>query len=174
MLVVDKNLRRRVSVSHNRGAVVVQIRRHNQSTFYIFSLLAIAAVFIFLCSVFVPPLLRNFSLHALAYSLPFLAFIMVWFVIGLRIAVWRAFGVEQIVISEGMFQWTRTALWWKREVKIPIRTVTEVKAVTPWHALSNRVELTADGRRQTVGDMLSLDETTELAHEMRRAIGLAR
>ena len=174
MLTLEKNLRGRVSVNHNRGAAVVQIRRHNQRTFYIFSLLAITTGFILFCSVLIPPLLHNFSLHALAYLLPVLAFVLVWFAIGLRIAVWRAFGVDQIIIDGGVFKWKRTALSWKRVVEVPINTISEVRAVTPWHGLRNRVELTVGGRHQTIGDMLLRDESTELALALRRAIGLTR
>jgi hypothetical protein len=46
-------------------------------------------------------------------------------------------------------------------------------AITPWHALSNRVEFLALGRRRAIGDMLSRDEATELAHELRRAVGVS-
>jgi hypothetical protein len=97
---------------------------------------------------------------------------VVWYSIGLRIAVWRAFGVEQITVEGGVLSWTRTALWWVRKVEIPTTDITEVKAITPWHALSNRVECTAHKRRWMIGDMLLKDETTALAEQLRHAVGL--
>ena len=51
--------------------------------------------------------------------------------------------------------------------------VPQVRAVTPWHTLSNRVEFTAFGRHRTIGDMLLRDETTEVEHALKKAIGVA-
>jgi hypothetical protein len=141
---------------------------------YIFLLLAFTAGFISFCSILIPPLIRSFSSRHLLIVLPFLAFILIWYFVGLRVGVWRAFGVEKVVIEADMLRWTRTALWWKRNVEIPTGEVTEVRAVTPWHALSNRVEFTALGLRRKVGDMLLRDETAELADELRHAVGLQR
>ena len=36
------------------------------------------------------------------YLLPFLAFILLWYVVGLRVTVWRVFGVEEIVVDRGI------------------------------------------------------------------------
>jgi hypothetical protein len=174
VLTLRTNLRRRVSITHKHGSVVVRIERHNDRTLYILLLLAFTAGFVSFCSILVPPLIRNFSFRNFLIVLPFLAFILIWYLIGLRVGVWRAFGVEQVVIEGDILRWTRTALWWKRDVEIPTSEVTEVRAVTPWHALSNRVEFTAHGRRRKVGDMLLRDETAELAHELRHAVGLRR
>jgi hypothetical protein len=108
------------------------------------------------------------------YVLPFLAFILLWYIIGLRLTVWGAFGVEQIVVEGGLFRWTRTALNWTRKLEIPAKDVTDVRAITPWHGLSNHVEFRAHGRSRGVGDMLMRDEATELAQKLSHTIRVGR
>ena len=139
---------------------------------YVVMLLGFTAGLIFFCSFLIPQLFRHPSLLDALYLLPFFAFIAVWYVAGLRIGVWRAFGVEQIVIEGGVLCWTRTALWWAREVEISVTDVADIKAIKPWHALSNHVELTARNRRYRIGDLLLQDETTELAQQLRHAVSL--
>ena len=107
------------------------------------------------------------------YMLAVLAFVFLWYFIGLGVAGWRAFGVEEIVVHGDTLCWTRTALFWERRFEIPTKEITHVRAVTPWHALSNRVEFTALGTQRTIGDMLLRDETTEIAHALKKAIGVA-
>jgi len=107
------------------------------------------------------------------YILPFLGFVLLWYLIGLRLAVWRAFGIEEITVAENVMCWTRTAFIWKRELKVSTKDITEVKAVAPWHALSYNVEFTASGNRHSIGDMLLRDEASDIAHALRKATGLA-
>ena len=172
MFSFGSNFRRRVSVSHKHGGLVVRIAHHNDRATYILLLLAFTAGFVFFSYVFVSPLFRRPLTSDALYVLPFLAFIVLWYTIGLRIGIWRAFGVEQITVEGGVLYWTRTALCWVRKVEVPTTDITEVKAITPWHALSNRVELTANKQRRVIGDMLLRDESTELAEQLRHAVGL--
>ena len=167
-------LRRRVSLSYkHQNALVVQIARHNDRTTYLILLAAFTAAFMYMSYVFISPLFRRpFSTNAF-YVLPFIALILLWYVMGLRLAVWRAFGVEHIVVENGVLRWTRTALCWTRELEIPTTDIASVDAVTPWHALSNHVEFTALGKRRTLRDMLLSNETSELAELLRRAIGIS-
>lgn len=151
----------------------MRIARHNDRTTAILGILAFTAGFMWFCYVLVRPLFRHPFSRDVLYILPFLGFIVVWYVIGLRLAVWRAFGVEQIVVEGGALCWTRTALCWIRRVEIPTTEITEVKAITPWHGLSNHVEFIAHNRRRIIGDMLLHDETTELAEKLKHAVGLA-
>ena len=130
------------------------------------------AGFAFFLYVFVSPLFRrSFSRDAI-YVVPFLAFVVVWYIIGLRITIWRAFGVEQITVEGGVLYWTRTAFRWVRKVEVPTMEITEVKAITPWHGLGNCVELIAHDQRRVIGDMLLRDETTQLADRLRHAVGI--
>lgn len=105
--------------------------------------------------------------------LPFLAFVLLWYCVGLRVAGWRAFGAEEIVVDRDTLYWSRAALFWKRRLEIPTKDITHVRAVTPWHRLSNRVEFTALGKQRSIGDMLLRDETAEVANALKRAIGAA-
>ena len=171
----QKNFQRRVHISHKHGAFIVQIARHNDRSTYIMMLLMFTAVFVFFIYIFIHPFFnRTATLNDLFYISPFIAFVLWWYVVGVRIAVWRAFGIEQITVDGGLFMWTRTALFWKRKLEIPPAEVTSVKAITPWHALSNRVEFTAADRRRCIGDMLLRDEAMDIAHELSHAIGIAK
>jgi hypothetical protein len=97
---------------------------------------------------------------------------LLWYTLALRLGVWRLFGVEEIVVRGGEFHWTRTALRWVRTVHIPVHALTQIRAVTPWHSLSNKVEITTRRSRYGIGDMLLGDETQELAHRLAQAVGL--
>ena len=168
------NFRRRVLVSHRRAGLVVLIARHNYRTSYIIMLSGLTAIFMFFGSLFVPPLFRHPVTHDVAYLLPVIAFVASSYVVQLRFGVWRAFGVEEIEIKAGVLIWTRTALWWVRKIELPTADIADVKAIRPWHSLNNHVELIARNRRYNIGDMLLQDETTELAHQLRHAVGLGR
>ena len=173
MFTFQGKLRRRVLINHKHGALTVRIERHNDRALYIAMLTAFTAAFAFCMYIFVRPFFHGAGVKDLVLFSPFIAFILVWYLVGLRIAVWRAFGVEEITIEGGRLRWTRTALFWSRKLDIPATDVTEIKAVTPWHALSNRVEFTARGRHRSIGDMLLRDEANELARELNHRISLA-
>ena len=160
-------------MNHNHGSLVVHIASHNQRLLYIVMLLGFTAAFLYFFYLFASPFVRRPFLANWFYMLPFLAFVLLWYFVVLRVAGWRAFGVEEIVINGDTLCWTRTALFWKRRLEIPMREITHVKAVTPWHRLSNHVEFTALGRQRSIGDMLLCDETTELAHALKKSVGLA-
>jgi len=130
-------------MTHNNGSLVVHIARHNQRLMYIVLLLGFTVAFLYFFYLFASPFFRRpFSANWL-YMLPFLAFVLLWYFIALRVAGWRAFGVEEIVVDGDMLCWTRTALFWKRRLEIPTKEITHVVAVTPWHRLSNHAEFTA-------------------------------
>ena len=93
-----------------------------------------------------------------------------WYSLALRIAGWRAFGVEQIEIENGVFSWTRTALFWVRKLEVPVAEIHQVKGITSWHALNNHVDLILGTRCAKIGDQLLTKETDELAWHLQRAI----
>ena len=108
-MLTFNHLRRRVSISHNHASLVVHIARHNDRVLNIVALLAVTAGFGFVCYVSLSPFFRRpFTLDKLSF-LPFLAFILLACLTGLRVAVWRVFGVEEVVVDRGMLYWTRTA-----------------------------------------------------------------
>lgn len=172
MFRVGTALKRRVSISHRGGALVIHIQRHNQWKSAIWLLFWFTMAFLFFCSVFLKGLFRIHSAADSLYVLPFLAFIFVWYGMAVRIGLWRAFGVEEIVVEEGRLHWERTAWKWHRQFETNLSDISDVEAKTPWHALANRVVFTCSGRRHTVGDMLLQDEANEIADELARAAGL--
>jgi hypothetical protein len=168
-----KSFRRRLSIAHSHHrSIAVKISRNNNSTTYIFQLLFFTAIFAFFASVLIPPFFKEAFINVAFYVLPLAAFVVLWYVILLRLAFWRSFGIEEVVVENGMVHWTRTALFWIRRFDVPAKEITEVKSITPWHGLSNRVEFTALGKRRCIGDMLMRDEATELADQLRQAVGL--
>jgi hypothetical protein len=165
-------LARRVSILHQGHVLVVHIARHNDWKSNLFRLFFFTAAFLFFCSIFLRGIFRVNSAVEILHLLPFIVFIIIWYLLALRIGLWRAFGVEDLTIDNGKLHWQRTAWLWRRRLDAPIRGISDVQAKTPWHALSNRVEFTCNGRRYAVGDMLLQNEATEIAHELQRAVGL--
>ena len=126
----------------------------------------------YLCTVFVPAFFRVRSLKDWLCLLPFAGFSVLWYVIVSRFSLWRSFGVEEVILSQGTLQWHRKALWWKRNFEAAQSEITDVISKTPWHALSNHVEFVCRGRSYSIGDMILRDEATEIAHALRSALGL--
>jgi hypothetical protein len=172
MFRVGTALKRRVSISHRGGALVIHINRHNQWKSAIWLLFWFTTLFLFFCSVFLKGLFRVQSVADSLYVLPFVAFILVWYALAVRIGLWRAFGVEELVVENGRLHWERTAWKWHREFETNLSDISDVEARTPWHALANRVVFTCSGRTHTIGDMLLQDEANEIADELARAAGL--
>ena len=81
--------------------------------------------------------------------------------------------METITLRDGTFRWTRKALWWTRGLEANQSEIANVVAKTPWHGLSNRVEIDVRGRTYRIGDMIFGDETIEIADELSHAIGKA-
>jgi hypothetical protein len=161
---------RRVSVwREQHGAIVVHIARSHDWLMYIFMLAAFTAAFLFFAFTFISPLFQKpVSSGDLVLLLP-VGFILLWYFGAVRIGMWRAFGVERIVIDNGMFLWTRTALFWKRKLELPVTELAAIETKAPWHDLSNHVGFAARGKRYRIGGMLRRDETRELAEVLRSA-----
>lgn len=172
MFRVGTALRRRVIISHRGDTLVIHINRHNQWKSAIWLLFCFTLAFLFFCSVFLKGLFRIHSAAESLYVLPFLAFIIVWYAVALRIGLWRGFGVEEIVVEKGRLRWERTAWKWRRQFETNLSDISDLEAITPWHALSNRVVFTCGGRSHTIGDMLLRDEADQIAEELALAAGL--
>jgi hypothetical protein len=133
-------------------------------------LVMFSCIFAWILTIFARQLFRSpFSTDEL-YALPILAFVLLWHVIAARIALWRLFGVEELILQHGVMRWTRKALFWVRRLEVETKDITGVRAVTPWHGQSNRVEFTARGKRRSIGDMLLRDEAIELSEKLRKAV----
>ena len=164
-------LRRRISIGQTDGCLRIQVAHANRRGRGIFGLLFSTLFLLLAGPVFVGPLWRaGWSIEAL-YLLPLPALIAIAYLIGAHICLWEAFGREEIVVQDGLLRWTCRVLWWKEELEVPVRDISDVRAVTPWHG-GNRVELTARGRSYRVGEIILRDEATHMAHALRRAAGL--
>lgn len=169
-----RHLRPQVTVSHDDGALKVRIKRHHDRILYIIFSLALTVIFVSICDVFLTPFFSQPWQSSLLWAIPVLMFWCLWYYIGLRITLWRAFGVEEIAIDGKAMRWTRTALWWKRRVDIPVGDVTQIKAVTPWHTLRNRIEFSAQGKKHSLGEWLFEDEIMKLLQALQKALRLPR
>jgi hypothetical protein len=167
MFTFDQHLRKRVSIRHRGGA---RIERQNSRPLYFWLLCVSTAMFAMFCNMIFDTARRH--PEGLGYILAMLALGLTGYLIVLAIAVWGAFGVEEIIVEAGALHWKRTALKWSRTRDIPLDCITEIRAITPWHGRDNTVEVTADGAQYQIGDRLLRDEAIELAQHLRRAVGL--
>jgi hypothetical protein len=127
------------------------------------------AVMLLIAPTFITPFRHaNWPTVAL-YLLPLLALLIGAYLIALWISLWQAFGVEEIVVRDGLLRWKWRVLWLKGELDIPTEEIFDVKAVTPWHG-GNRVEFSAQSRRYRMGEKILHAETIELAQALRRAV----
>ena len=165
------NLRRRVSLEYSHGRLHVNIAAENQRTAYIFIVAWFSCAAMFLIWTFTRAVWRSGFSGDDWPLLLILATVIGVFLVVLRSTIWRAFGVDEIVIQGGRLQWTSRALWLKQELELPASEISDVKAVTPWHAMRNHVEFTHRARRYFIGDALLHDETVELALALKHAIG---
>ena len=152
-----------------KSLAVVQIARQNDWLMYVFMLAVFTAVFLTFEYIFISPFFRKpLSSQDIVPFAP-IAFTLLWYFIAVRVGMWRGFGVEKIVIENGIFSWARIALFWARKLELPVAEIAAMETVTPWHDLSNHVEFIARGRLYRIGDMLRRDETYVLADVLRRA-----
>ena len=172
MFNVGKHLRRRVSIRHFHSTFSVRIERQNSRGVYYWMICLTSVMFVLFCNT----LLEAARQHPedTLYILPVLVLGLTGYVIGLAVAVWGAFGVEEVAVEAGILRWTRTALKWIRTREIPVQDVTDIRAITPWHGLDNTVEVTAHRRRHRIGERLLREEAMELANHLQQTIGQAR
>lgn len=170
MLNVRKLLARRISISHEHGRLLVRIARRNDSANYLWSLLVGTAIIVPACSTIIGGILRHQA--GILFLSVFVVLFAVVYLVAFLVPLWRAFSEEEILVANGAMRWTHKALWWKHDSEIPAQEISEIAAITPWHGLSNHVEFTANGRRFKIGRRLLRDEANEIAHDLRRAVGL--
>jgi hypothetical protein len=172
MFDFSKHLRRRVFISHRDDHLTITIQRNNDLFLNITIFTGFTIGFGYMCTIFIPAFFRVRSLTEWLALLPFAGFVVLWYTIGYRIFLWRSFGVEEVVISQGILHWRRKASWWKRNFEAAESEITDVISKTPWHGLSNHVEFVYRGRSYSIGDMISHDEAHEITHVLGGALGL--
>jgi hypothetical protein len=165
-----KYLRRRVFIDHSHGRLHIRILHGHRKDLAIFGVLLSSLFVVLTGSMFIAPVRRAGWSMDLLYLLPLILLAVAYYIV-LRIAIWMAYGREEIVVEGDDLRWTCIALWLRDELRAAASEVTEVKAVTPWHG-RNFVELTTRGRTYRIGDPMLRDEAIQLAHAMKAAIGL--
>ncbi|HLJ91261.1 MAG TPA: hypothetical protein VKZ53_30970 [Candidatus Angelobacter sp.] len=168
MFDVYKIFRPRVRIRRRGSTLRVRIERKNRRSSYFHLICVSTGVFAFICSVFYRTAQRNPD--DILYILPFFVLVLIGYGLALAIAVWGAFGIAEITVERGLFRWRRTALKWTRTRDIRTTDITDIRAITSWYRMGNRVEITAAGTPHTIGDELLRDEALQLAHDLRLAI----
>lgn len=167
-------LARRVSISRKHGELRVRIAHRNDRGQFVLGLCVSTAIFTGFCYFIVEAFLRYRFSPDLVVVLRFIGMLLIGLVGYSACALWcfwKAFGIEEILVEKGVLQLTRTALWCERRSRIAAGDISEIAAITPWHG-RNHLEFTVKGRRHAVGEMILRDEATQIAHELRRAVGL--
>jgi hypothetical protein len=170
MFDVRRHLRRRVHISHQSGHLNVRIARQNSWGVYVWMAILSTVMFGEFCSIMVGA--QRTHPHDGLYILPVFGLGLAGYLIAITIAVWGAFGIEEIEIKGNVLRWRRTALKWSHTRDIPVADITEINAVTPWHGLRNTVELIASGKSRYVSGKLLRDEAIELTQHLRHAAHL--
>jgi hypothetical protein len=117
--------------------------------------------------------LRN-SHNIVALILPMWVLGLTMYIIALAIALWGAFGIEELSAPADSLRWTRTVLKWSRTIEIPLSEILEVKAVTPWYGMDNTVQVSTAGKQLRIGKKLLRDEALDIEGHLRHAVGLGR
>jgi hypothetical protein len=157
-------LRRRVSISHKHGILQVSIASSSDK-----GLVAATAVGMAIIGLMQVTLIETMW-HRRAYvHVVILLIFGLWFWL-VRTTIRKKLSVDEISIQNGTLHWTSKALWIRQEVDIPLHEILEVHAMTPWHALWNRVELVVKSGTYQMGTGILRDEAEQLAHELKKVI----
>jgi hypothetical protein len=171
MFEAHSALRRRLHVAHKSDGLSVRIDRQNTRGLYLWMMCLCTVGFALFCNMLWGASIRH--PHDVLYAtLPMFILGLVCYILALAIAIWGAFGVEDVSTQASSLRWTRTALKWSRTIDIPIAEITEIKAITPWHRLDNSVEVNTVRQQRRIGGKLLRDEALELAKHLRHAVGL--
>jgi hypothetical protein len=167
--MIFHHLRRRVAITNAHGNLRIKIAHGNVRSPGVSGVAAATAVVVLLAPILITPF-RHANWPTIAfYLLPLLALMFGAYLIALWISLWQAFGVEEIVVRDGLLRWTWKVLWFNGALDIPTEEIFDVKAIMPWHG-GNRVEFSAQSRQFRVGEKILHDEATELAQALRRAV----
>jgi hypothetical protein len=164
-----KYLRRTVTITHEHGNLQIRIAESKRWNGYTIRSLAVLTVFLFFVAEFVAPLRHmRWSMTTFYVSL-FLAPFLATYLYVLWTFLWKAFGIEEVLVKDGVMRWSCKVLWFNDELDFPVNDISDVKAITPWHG-RNRVEFTAQGRSYHLFKVILRDEATELAQALQHAV----
>ncbi len=158
-------------ITRKHGGLHVRIFHNKGTTAGITGLLISTLFFALMAWGFSDPFRHVGWSRELLYLLPLPILLVLPYLIVLRIVIWKAFGQEEILVENGVFRWTCTSLWLSDEFKTPTSNISAVSAVTRWFG-DNHVDFTTQDRTYRMGDKILRDEAVQLAHALKRAIGL--
>jgi hypothetical protein len=157
-------LRRRVSISHKHGILQVSIASSSDK-----GLVAATAVGMAIIVLMQVAFIETMWHQRAHIYVAILLIFGLWFWL-VRTMIREKLSVDEISMRNGTLHWTSKALWMNQEADIPLHEILEVRAVTPWHARWNRVELVVKGGIYQMGKGVLRDEAEQLAHELKQVI----
>ncbi len=164
------NYRNVSSIQKNGSLLLIKIDAVSNWGFYTISLVITAGIFVCGLWIFMPALLKLRTFNEALYCLPFIGFLLLWFIGGMRIILQRLSSVE-LYAGRGSFRWSHTIWRWRRDIEARQEDVTAVIAKTRWYG--NRLNITISDRTYSLGDLLD-DDIAIVAQELRRALPAAR
>jgi hypothetical protein len=148
------------------GSLLIKIDAVSNWGSYAVGLMIVSGVFVFGLWMFTPVLFKVRTITEALYCLLPVTFLLLWFMIGLRIILERLCSVE-LSVKKGIFRWRSQISLWRRDLDARQEDVTAVIAKARWYG--NRLNLTMNGKTYSLGDLL--DEDMEIvARELRRAL----
>jgi hypothetical protein len=162
-------LDRRVSVSHRAGRTRIFIRRRNDWEKYVWQFAISTVACASLLFTFWSRFGRSYSSPEIFYFLLLAGIVMLAFCIATLIAIWGAFGTEEIVVLNGTLHWTRNALWLKRDFHTALSDIKDVSAKTRF-GIDNWVQITCKSGIYEIGQAILASEASEIEHALWRCV----
>jgi hypothetical protein len=152
------------------GSLLIKIDAVSNWGFYAGGLMIVSGVFVYGLWMFAPLLLKVRTLTEALYCLVPVAFLLLWFIVGLRIILERLCSVE-LSVGSGIFRWRYKISRWRRDLEARQDDVTAVIAKARWYG--NRLNVTMNGRTYSLSDILD-DDLEIIARELRRVLPKVR
>jgi hypothetical protein len=154
----------------NGSSLLIKVDAVSNWGFYAAGLMIVSGTFVYGLWKFAPLLFKVKTLTEVLYCLLPIAFLLLWFTVGLRIILERLCSLE-LSVGRGIFRLRYQMSRWHRDIEARQDDVTAVTAKARWYG--NRLNITMNGKTYSLGDIL--DEDMEiLARELRRALPEAR
>jgi len=148
------------------GSLFIKIDAISNRGFYAVFLMIVSGMFVYGLWMFAPLLSKVRTLTEALYCLLPIAFLLLWFTVGLRIILERLCSLE-LSVGRGIFRLRYQISRWRRDIEARQDDVTAVIAKARWYG--NRLNVTMNGKTYSLGDIL--DEDMEIvARELRRAL----
>jgi hypothetical protein len=152
------------------GSLLITIDAVSNWAFYAVGLLIVSGVVVYGLCMFAPLLFKVRTFTEALYGLLPIAFLLVWFIVGLRLILERISSVE-LSVRGGIFRWSYRIWRWRRDLEARQDDVTAVISKARWYG--NRLIVTMNGRTYSLGELLR-DDMEMVARELRRALPKAR